>query len=396
MDDYLFTSESVAEGHPDKMADQISDAILDAYLLRDPWAKVACECLVKTGAVILAGEVTSTATVDIEQIVRSTVKSIGYDSSTKGFDGATCAVINMLGQQSGDIARGIRASEPTSLGAGDQGITFGYACDETPQLMPAPLLFAHRLMERQAMLRKNHQLDGLLPDAKSQVTLQYRNGQISHAAAIVVSTQHREDMPLNALREAVIDEIVKPIIPSSWLTSDTRLLINPAGPFVLGGPFADCGLTGRKIIVDTYGGAACHGGGAFSGKDPSKVDRSAAYAARYVAKNIVAAGLAQRCEVQLAWAIGLPRPVSIRINTFATSRLSSASLARLVERHFDLSVYGMICQLDLLAPRYRQTACYGHFGREIFPWERTDKAELLRDDAATSECAPVATLSNCK
>lgn len=396
MDDYLFTSESVAEGHPDKMADQISDAILDAYLLRDPWAKVACECLVKTGAVILAGEVTSTATIDIEQIVRSTVKSIGYDSSTKGFDGAICAVINMLGQQSGDIARGIRASEPTSLGAGDQGITFGYACDETPQLMPAPLLYAHRLMERQAALRKTNQLDGLLPDAKSQVTLQYCNGQISHAAAIVVSTQHREALSLEVLREAVVDEIVKPVIPSSWLTSDTQLLINPAGPFVLGGPLADCGLTGRKIIVDTYGGAACHGGGAFSGKDPSKVDRSSAYAARYVAKNIVAASLARRCEVQLAWAIGLPRPVSIRINTFGTSQLSSTSLVRLVERHFDLSVYGIICELDLLAPRYRQTACYGHFGREIFPWERIDKAELLRDDAAASARAPMATLSKYK
>lgn len=394
MDEYLFTSESVAEGHPDKMADQISDAILDAYLLRDPHAKVACECLVKTGAVILAGEISSCAHIDIEQIVRSTVKSIGYDSSTTGFDGATCAVMSMLGQQSVDIASGIHAEDPALLGAGDQGITFGYACDETPQLMPAPLLYAHRLMERQAMLRKTHQLAGLLPDAKSQVTLQYRHGQIHHAAAIVVSVQHRADVSLASLREAVIEEIVKPVIPSSWLTPDTRLLINPAGPFITGGPAADCGLTGRKIIVDTYGGAACHGGGAFSGKDPSKVDRSAAYAARYVAKNIVAAGLARRCEVQLAWAIGLPRPVSVRINTFGTGSLASASLADLVERHFDLSVYGIIRQLDLLAPRYRQTACYGHFGREIFPWELTDKAAQLRDDAARLSCVPMYTLLN--
>lgn len=386
MDEYLFTSESVAEGHPDKMADQISDAILDAYLLRDPWAKVACECLVKTGAVILAGEISSTANIDVEQIVRSTVRSIGYDDSAKGFDGTTCAVMSMLGRQSEDISRGIRTSDPTSLGAGDQGITFGYACDETPQLMPAPLLYAHRLMERQALLRKTHQLEELLPDAKSQITLQYCDGQIQHAAAIVVSTQHRADVSLALLREAVIEEIVKPVIPSSWLTPETRLLINPAGPFISGGPAADCGLTGRKIIVDTYGGAACHGGGAFSGKDPSKVDRSAAYAARYMAKNLVAAGLAKRCEVQLSWAIGLSRPVSLRINTFGTSRLAPESLARLVERHFDLSVYGMIHQLDLLAPRYRQTACYGHFGREIFPWELTDKAELLRDDAAGLTC----------
>ncbi|MEE3663611.1 methionine adenosyltransferase [Brenneria sp. g21c3] len=382
MDDYLFTSESVAEGHPDKMADQISDAILDAYLLNDPWAKVACECLIKTGAVILAGEISSSANVDIESIVRAAVKSIGYDNSAKGFDGATCAVVNMLGRQSVDIANGIHANDPTALGAGDQGITFGYACNETPQLMPAPLLYAHRLMARQAMLRKTQQLVGLLPDAKSQVTLRYRGDQIVEADTLVISTQHREDISLAALREAVIEEIIKPVIPARWLTANTRLLINPAGRFVNGGPAADCGLTGRKIIVDTYGGAACHGGGAFSGKDPSKVDRSAAYAARYVAKNIVAAGLATRCEVQLAWAIGLPRPVSLRINTFGTARLAPKSLTQLVEQHFDLSVYGIIRQLDLLAPRYRQTACYGHFGREIFPWELTDKAALLRDATA--------------
>ena len=382
MEDYLFTSESVAEGHPDKMADQISDAILDACLLKDPGSRVACECLVKTGAVILAGEITTRAQVDIESVVRATVKSIGYDHSSKGFDGATCAVINMLGRQSGDIARGIGADDPAALGAGDQGITFGYACSETPQHMPAPLLYAHRLMERQAMLRKTGRLDGLLPDAKSQVTLRYRDGQILAADTIVISTQHQADMSLATLREAVIEEIVKPTIPTRWLTATTRLLINPAGRFVQGGPAADCGLTGRKIIVDTYGGAACHGGGAFSGKDPSKVDRSAAYAARYVAKNIVAAGLASRCEIQLGWAIGLSRPVSIRIETFGTSRLASGILAGLVDSHFDLSVYGMIQQLDLLAPRYRQTACYGHFGREIFPWEQTDKAAQLRDAAA--------------
>ncbi|ELN0130915.1 methionine adenosyltransferase [Raoultella planticola] len=389
VDEYLFTSESVAEGHPDKMADQISDAILDACLLKDPWAKVACECLVKTGAVIVAGEISTDASIDLEQIVRATVKSVGYDHSSKGFDAATCAVISMLGRQSDDIAHGIRARDPASLGAGDQGITFGYACDETPQLMPAPILYAHRLMARQAQLRKTRQLDGLLPDAKSQVTLRYGDGRIDHADTIVVSTQHRADFPLATLREAVMEEMIKPVIPARWLTPATRLLINPAGPFINGGPAADCGLTGRKIIVDTYGGAARHGGGAFSGKDPSKVDRSAAYAARYVAKNIVAAGLATRCEVQLAWAIGLSRPVSVAINTFGTSRLSAHQLTELVDRHFDLSVYGIIRQLDLLAPRYRQTACYGHFGREVFPWERTDKAPRLRDDAAGQLCASV-------
>ena len=382
MEDYLFTSESVAEGHPDKMADQISDAILDAYLLKDPSSRVACECLVKTGAVILAGEITSRARLDVESVVRSTVKAIGYDHSGKGFDGATCAVINMLGSQSADIARGIHADDPASLGAGDQGITFGYACRETPQLMPAPLLYAHRLMERQAMLRKSGRLEGILPDAKSQVTLRYRDGLVFDADTVVISTQHRADISLATLREAVIEEIVKPVMPTRWLTNSTRLLINPAGQFIHGGPAADCGLTGRKIIVDTYGGAASHGGGAFSGKDPSKVDRSAAYAARYIAKNIVAAGLASRCEIQLAWAIGLSRPVSVRINTFGTSHLSSEALAGLVASHFDLSVYGIIHHLDLLAPRYRQTACYGHFGREIFPWEQTDKAALLRDAAS--------------
>jgi len=389
VDEYLFTSESVAEGQPDKMADQISDAILDAYLLKDPRAKVACECMVKTGVVILAGVVSSSAKIDIEPIVRTTVKSIGYDHTSKGFDAATCAVINMLSRQPHDITSRICPDDPISPSAGEQGITCGYACNETAQLMPAPVLYAHRLMKRQAILRKTHQLDGLLPDAKSQLTLRYCDGRICHADTIVVSTQHRADISLAMLREAVIEEIIKPVLPARWLTPTTRLLINSAGLFINGGPAAGCGLTGRKIIVDTYGGASCHGGGAFSGKDPSKVDRSAAYAARYVAKNIVAAGLATRCEVQLAWSAGLSRPVSIRVNTFGTSRLATEHLMQLVGRHFDLSVYGIIRTLDLLTPRYRQTACYGHFGREIFPWERTDKAALLRDDAAGLVCVPI-------
>ncbi|MFY9995995.1 MAG: methionine adenosyltransferase [Leclercia sp.] len=380
MNDYLFTSESVAEGHPDKMADQISDAILDAILLQDPWGKVACECLVKTGVAIVAGEISTHATVDIEQIVRSTIKEIGYDHSRLGFDGNTCGVLNILGKQSSNIADGIRGRSPEALGAGDQGITFGYACDETPERMPATLVYAHRLMERQAQLRKSQRLPFLLPDAKSQVTLRYQDNQVHSVDTVVVSTQHSPDISLATLREAVIEEIIKPVIPSHWLTPNTRFLVNPAGPFVIGGPVGDCGLTGRKIIVDTYGGAACHGGGAFSGKDPSKVDRSAAYAARYVAKNIVAAGLASRCEIQLGWAIGLPHPVSVRINTFGTQNVSAEVLQQAVNRHFDLSVYGIISMLDLLVPRYRKTACYGHFGRDSFPWESTDKAAQLRED----------------
>jgi len=380
LNDYLFTSESVAEGHPDKMADQISDAILDAILLQDPWGKVACECLVKTGVAIVAGEISTHATVDIEQIVRNTIKEIGYDHSRFGFDGNTCGVLNILGKQSSNIADGIRSHTPDALGAGDQGITFGYACDETPERMPATLVYAHRLMARQAQLRKSQRLAFLLPDAKSQVTLRYQDNLVHSVDTVVVSTQHSPDISLATLREAVIEEIIKPVMPSHWLTPHTRFLVNPAGAFVIGGPVGDCGLTGRKIIVDTYGGAACHGGGAFSGKDPSKVDRSAAYAARYVANNIVAAGLASRCEVQLGWAIGLPRPVSVRINTFGTQIVSTEALQQAVNRHFDLSVYGIISMLDLLVPRYRKTACYGHFGRDSFPWERTDKAALLRED----------------
>lgn len=377
----LFTSESVSEGHPDKMADQISDAVLDAHLLQDPWAKVACECLVKTGVIVLAGEITSTAHVDIEQIARATVNDIGFNHSDTGFDGHTCGVINMLGKQSPDIATGIRGASHPQMGAGDQGITFGFACDETQELMPAPLIYAHRLMARHSLVRKRQGLPWLLPDAKSQVTLGYENGRISHLYTVVVSTQHRPDVSVAQLREGVIDEIINPVIPAAWLTPRTRFLVNPAGPFTVGGPQGDCGLTGRKIIVDTYGGAAPHGGGAFSGKDPSKVDRSAAYLARYIAKNIVAAGLARRCELQLAWAIGVPRPVAIHINTFGTATLTEHALTQLIERHFDLSVYGMIRQLDLLVPRYRQTACYGHFGRTTFPWEQTDKARELGEDA---------------
>lgn len=381
MNDSLFTSESVAEGHPDKMADQIADAILDAILLQDPWAKVACECLLKTGVAVVAGEISTHATVDIEQIVRNTIREIGYVGCSVGFDALTCGVLNILGKQSGDIAQGTRSGSPQHLGAGDQGVTFGYACNETAEYMPAPLIYAHRLMERQALLRKSRRLPFLLPDAKSQVTLRYHQRNVQYADAIVVSTQHCADISLAALREAVVEEIIKPVIPSHWLTPATRLLVNPAGQFIIGGPVADCGLTGRKIIVDTYGGAARHGGGAFSGKDPSKVDRSAAYAARYVAKNIVAAGLASHCEIQLAWAIGVPHPVALSVDTFGSSKLPAGKLQQLVYRHFDLSVFGMIQMLDLLAPRYRQTACYGHFGREIFPWEKTDKAEILREDA---------------
>ncbi|WP_133822482.1 methionine adenosyltransferase [Rahnella sp. BIGb0236] len=381
MDDILFTSESVAAGHPDKMADQIADAILDACLLQDPQARVACECLVKTGIVIVAGEISTTASVDIESVVRQTVREIGYDHSRLGFDGATCGVLNMLGKQSADIAQGIGGADPESLGAGDQGITFGYACNETPEYLPATLVYAHRLMMRQAALRQSGQLPFLRPDAKSQVTLRYRQHQVIAADTLVISTQHCPEISLTDLREAVLEEIIKPVMPARWITPQTRFLINPAGRFVTGGPAADCGLTGRKIIVDTYGGAARHGGGAFSGKDPSKVDRCAAYAARYVAKNIVAAGLAERCEVQFAWAIGLPRPVAIRIDTFGSSPLTEQQLVQRVNRHFDLSVGGIIAMLDLLVPRYRQTACYGHFGRDMFPWEKTDKAPALRDNA---------------
>ncbi|WP_321282666.1 methionine adenosyltransferase [uncultured Vibrio sp.] len=378
MESYLFSSESVSEGHPDKLADQVSDAILDAFLLQDPFAKVACECLIKSGVVIVAGEINSSATLDVESIVRSTIISCGYNNSLAGFDGNTCGVINLLGVQSSNIAEGIRSSNFPELGAGDQGITFGYACNETSELMPATISYSHKLMKRQAVLRKENILPFLLPDAKAQITLEYNHNRIQQAHTILVSTQHSPSISLKDLREAVIEEIIKPVIPTAWITPKTQFLVNPAGEFLIGGPTADCGLTGRKIIVDTYGGAACHGGGAFSGKDPSKVDRSAAYMARYIAKNLVAAELVKKCEIQLAWAIGISEPISMKINTFGTETVPISRLYQLVNEHFNLRVYEMIQHLNLLVPRYRKTACYGHFGRDDFPWENTTISERLR------------------
>jgi S-adenosylmethionine synthetase len=378
----VFTSESVSEGHPDKMADQISDAILDAILAQDIHARVACETLVKTGAVVLAGEITTTANVDFEKIVRDTVNSIGYNSSVLGFDGSTCAVINMLGKQSPDIAQGVDRSRPEDQGAGDQGLMFGYASNETDVLMPAPIQYAHRLVEKQAELRKNGTLPWLRPDAKSQVTFHYENGVPSKVDALVLSTQHDPSISQTDLKEAIIEEIVKKVIPAEWLHADTQYHINPTGIFVIGGPVGDCGLTGRKIIVDTYGGMARHGGGAFSGKDPSKVDRSAAYAGRYVAKNIVAAGLADKCEIQVSYAIGVAEPTSISLNTFGTGKISDEQIIALVREHFDLRPYGITRMLNLLQPMYLQTAKYGHFGRTgsdtAFTWEKTDKADALK------------------
>ena len=378
----VFTSESVSEGHPDKMADQISDAILDAILAEDIHARVACETLVKTGAVVLAGEITTTANVDFEKIVRDTVNSIGYNNSVLGFDGSTCAVINMLGKQSPDIAQGVDRSRPEDQGAGDQGLMFGYASNETDVLMPAPIQYAHRLVEKQAELRKNGTLPWLRPDAKSQVTFHYENGVPSKVDALVLSTQHDPSISQKDLKEAIIEEIVKKVIPAEWLHADTQYHINPTGIFVIGGPVGDCGLTGRKIIVDTYGGMARHGGGAFSGKDPSKVDRSAAYAGRYVAKNIVAAGLADKCEIQVSYAIGVAEPTSISLNTFGTGKISDEQIIALVREHFDLRPYGITRMLNLLQPMYLQTAKYGHFGRTgsdtAFTWEKTDKADALK------------------
>ncbi len=383
MSDFLFTSESVSEGHPDKMADQISDAILDAVLAQDPNARVACETLVKTGLIILAGELTTTATVDFEAIARETVKRIGYNSSSMGFDWETCGVLNCIGKQSPDIAQGVDRGNPEEQGAGDQGLMFGYAAAETDVLMPAPITLAHRLVKRQAEVRKNGTLPWLRPDAKSQVTLRYEEGRPVAIDAVVLSTQHAEEIGTDTVREAVMDDIIKPVLPSAWLTEDTRYYINPTGRFVIGGPVGDCGLTGRKIIVDTYGGMARHGGGAFSGKDPSKVDRSAAYAGRYVAKNIVAAGLAEKCEIQVSYAIGVAEPTSISINTFGTGRLSEERIVELVREMFDLRPYGITKMLDLMRPVYLPTAAYGHFGREeeSFSWERTDKAEALKEAA---------------
>jgi S-adenosylmethionine synthetase len=378
-----FTSESVSEGHPDKVADQISDAVLDAILEEDPLARVACETLVKTGMVIIAGEVTTSAWVDLEDIVRHTIRDIGYNSSEIGFDGASCAVLNAIGKQSPDIAMGVDESANHEQGAGDQGLMFGYASDETDVLMPAPITYAHRLVRRQAQERKNGNLTWLRPDAKSQVTFRYENGRPAGIDAVVLSTQHGPELSLKTLREAVMDEIILPVLPAEWLHKDTRFFINPTGRFVIGGPMGDCGVTGRKIIVDTYGGMARHGGGAFSGKDPSKVDRSAAYAARYVAKNIVAAGLAERCELQISYAIGVAEPTSISINTFGTGKIDEGRMVQLVREHFDLRPKGLVKMLDLLRPIYKATASYGHFGREdqAFSWERTDLAETLRDAA---------------
>jgi S-adenosylmethionine synthetase len=381
MSEFLFTSESVSEGHPDKIADQISDAVLDAILKQDPKARVACETYVKTGMALVGGEITTSAWVDIEELTRKTINDIGYTSSEMGFDANSCAVLNAIGKQSPDINQGVDKNNPLDQGAGDQGIMFGYATNEMPNLMPAAISYAHDLMRRQAEVRKNGTLPWLRPDAKSQVTLIYQDGQIKGVDTIVLSTQHSEGIEQKALHEAVMEEIIKPILPAKWLTPRTKYFINPTGRFVIGGPMGDCGLTGRKIIVDTYGGAAHHGGGAFSGKDPSKVDRSAAYAARYVAKNIVAAGLADRCELQISYAIGIANPTSIYVNTFGTEKIHHDKIVSLIKEFFDLRPYGLIQMLDLIQPIYQKTASYGHFGRDIFPWEKTDKAVLLRDAA---------------
>ncbi len=380
---HLFTSESVSEGHPDKVADQISDAILDAIFEQDNKARVACETLVNTGMVILSGEITTEAWVDMQAIVRKTVKEIGYNSSEMGFDWESCAVITSIDKQSADIAMGVDESSDHEQGAGDQGLMFGYASNETDVLMPAPITYAHKLVKRQAEVRKNGTLSWLRPDAKSQVTFRYEDGQPVAIDAVVLSTQHNPDITLDALREAVMDEIIKPVLPSEWIGKDTKYFINPTGNFVIGGPVGDCGLTGRKIIVDTYGGMARHGGGAFSGKDPSKVDRSAAYAGRYVAKNIVAAGLADKCEIQVSYAIGVAEPTSISVETFGTGKIDDARIVELVREHFDLKPKGLIQMLDLLRPIYRNTAAYGHFGREEpdFTWEKTDRAAALKDAA---------------
>ena len=376
----IFTSESVSEGHPDKMADQISDAVLDAIIDDDPEARIAVETMVKTGMAIIAGEVRTDSYVDLEQIVREVITDIGYDHSDKGFDGNSCAVINAIGKQSSDIARGVDSSQNKDIGAGDQGLMFGYASNETEVLMPAPIFYAHRLVERQAHLRKTNALPWLRPDAKSQVTLRYDNGVPVAVDAVVLSTQHAPNISQSDLQEAVREEIIHSVLPEQWLHADTKYHINPTGNFEIGGPMGDCGLTGRKIIVDSYGGMAHHGGGAFSGKDPTKVDRSAAYAGRYVAKNIVAAGLAERCEIQVSYAIGVSEPTSISINTYGTGKLPDDEIIKLVREHFDLRPRGLIEMLDLCRPIYRQTAAYGHFGRtgKDFTWEKTDKAELLK------------------
>ncbi len=396
MSNYLFTSESVSEGHPDKVADQISDAVLDAIIAQDPRARVACETMVKTGVAIVAGEITTGAWIDLEAITRKVILDIGYDSSHVGFDGATCGVINLIGKQSPDINQGVDRKNPEDQGAGDQGLMFGYATNETKDFMPAAIYYSHRLVEQQAKIRKrkNSPLPWLRPDAKSQVTLRYENGVATAIDAVVLSTQHDPSVKQKDLVEAVREHILKPVLPAKLMHKATKIHINPTGKFVIGGPVGDCGLTGRKIIVDTYGGWARHGGGAFSGKDPSKVDRSAAYAARYVAKNIVAAGIADRCEVQVSYAIGVAHPTSISVTTFGTGKISDEKIEKLIRKHFDLRPYGILQMLDLIHPMYQQTASYGHFGRTpqmvkdangksytTFSWEKTDRAEALRKDA---------------
>ena len=380
---FIFTSESVSEGHPDKVADQISDAVLDALLAQDPRSRVACETLVKTGMVVLAGEITTDAWVDMEELVRKVVCDIGYDNGDIGFDGKSCAVLNAIGKQSADIAMGVDEGENHEQGAGDQGLMFGYASNETDVLMPAPITYSHLLVKRQAEVRKNKTLPWLRPDAKSQVTMRYENNKPVAIDAVVLSTQHSPEINAKAIHEAVMDEIILHVLPKEWLHKETKYFINPTGNFVIGGPVGDCGLTGRKIIVDSYGGMARHGGGAFSGKDPSKVDRSAAYMARYVAKNIVAAGLAERCEIQVSYAIGVAEPTSISVDTFGTGKLTEDRLVQIVREHFDLRPKGLIAMLGLLKPIYQPTASYGHFGRteESFSWEKTDKVEELKDAA---------------
>jgi S-adenosylmethionine synthetase len=383
MTDYtVFTSESVSNGHPDKIADQISDAVLDALIAKDPNCRVACETMVKTGMVIVAGEITTNAWVDLDQIARNTIREIGYNSAELGFDSESCAVITAIGKQSPDIAQGVDRDDQQQ-GAGDQGLMFGYASNETDVLMPAPITFAHRLMKRQAELRTRHVLPWLRPDAKSQVTIHYANGKPVGINSVVLSTQHSPEISQDMLTEAVMEELIKPVLPKEWITSKTKFYINPTGRFVIGGPKGDCGLTGRKIIVDSYGGMARHGGGCFSGKDPSKVDRSGAYAARYIAKNIVAAGLADKCEIQVAYAIGVPEPIAIGINTYGTGKVPDERIIYLIRQHFDLRPRGIIKMLDLLRPIYKPTAAFGHFGREEpgFSWEKTDKAEDLRNEA---------------
>lgn len=381
MTSYLFTSESVSEGHPDKIADQISDAILDAILEKDTQAKVACETYIKTGMIIVGGEITTTAYVDIEKIVRKTIMEIGYTSSEMGFDANSCAVITAIGKQSKDISNGLNKINSLKQGAGDQGIMFGYANNETDVLMPIPITYAHKLVQQQSKIRKNGTLPWLRPDAKSQITFQYKNDQIVGIDTIILSTQHSKEVNRKILLEGVMEEIIKPVIPKQWIKKNTKYLINPAGKFVIGGPMGDCGLTGRKIIVDTYGGMARHGGGSFSGKDPSKVDRSASYGARYVAKNIVAAGLADKFEIQISYAIGIAKPISIMIETFGTEKTSIKNILNIIQQFFDLRPYNLIKTLNLLRPIYKETATYGHFGRIQFPWEKTDKAKEIKKAA---------------